>query len=161
MDNQKIEGSLEGTATVPETVPGSELLKEIEPGGVSDPRFEIGGDFAYPPLQSQFLRTGKAWYSLVRQSGRIVGIAEILYDPAHPDSAELQNVSIQRDLKGQKLSSDLLQAVFEFVASKKKSEKFRLYLSVGTSQGRQRLAHQVEALSKAYDIETYSVRRRS
>lgn len=150
------ETPLERFEVVPDTISGEDLLKEIEPNGVPDPRFGINGDFAYPPLQSPFLRSGKASYSVARHNGRIVGIAEILYDPAIKDSAELRNVSVEKNLKGRGISTILLKKVFEFVAPR----SARLYVGPATSDGTERLVRQTEDLGLAYGVRVYSVQRK-
>lgn len=156
MSDQEREPSPENVHVTRGTLSAQELLEEIKPNGIPDPRFDINGDFAYPPLQSRFLESGKASYPVVKWNGRIVGIAEVLHDLTIPNSAELRSVSVQKDLKGQKISKDVLRAIFEFVAPRSS----RLYVGVATAEGAQRLVHQGDGLSREYGVEVYAPKRK-
>ena len=152
MNNEKSDGGLEELRFQTETINGRDLLKQILVDGDPDIRFlpiDQGGVFYFSPLHEfSEIRKEGVYYSLLKLNGLIVGIAQVEINPRDSTVLWLKSVSVDLNLKGQRYSEKLLREVFAFA----KSMNFTLHLSKFTTEGAERLEHQIKRLAHEFSI---------
>jgi GNAT superfamily N-acetyltransferase len=140
-----------------ETITGKELLKQIYTNGEPDPRFlpinaDAGGVFYFSPLDPfSEIRDEGIHYSVLSKDNRIIGIAQIQESPFDENVLWFKSISIDKDLKGQGYSENLMREIFRFA----KSKGAKLWISRPTQEGRERTRYKLKGIAEEFGVQIF------
>lgn len=159
MPNSETEISSDRFRLSAETLKGKDFLKQIRTkDGEPDPRFlpidyDERGAFHFSPLDPlSDAKDEGIYYSLLKRDDRIIGIAQMQDSPHKKDVLWFKSISIDKDLKGQGYSEQLLREIFRFA----KSKNARLWISRPTKEGKERVRYKLRGLSQEFGVQIFN-----